>query len=229
MTEHSNEEKKKSARVEFFSDGVFSIAITLLVLELIHTLDSKDSTLVTGLLKNWHSFLAFIIGFVTILVCWINHHVAFEYIDKVDTKFLWVNGFLLFIVTLAPFSTAVVAEYLQTESSKALAVFGVNYILISIAAYSICYYALRHHLVPEEKREFFYSYSHIYRYGIYFTIFALFVCFLSVWVAILLYLILFFLFAAPKELTLRVEIIRKKKFKKSKPGKSKHKGESIND
>lgn len=219
MTEHSNDDKKKSARIEFFSDGVFSIAITLLVLELIHTLDAKDSALVPGLLKNWHSFVAFIIGFVTILVCWINHHVAFEYIEKVDTKFLWVNGFLLFIVTLAPFSTALLAEYLQTESSKALAVFGINYILISIAAYSICYYAHRHHLVPEENREFFYSYSLIYRYGIYYTIFALFICFISVWVAILLYLILFFLFAAPKELTLRVEKLRKKKFKKLKPGK----------
>ncbi len=217
MTESSKDKIKESARVELFSDGVFAIAITLLVLELIQILHPKtEIDLVTTCLKHWQSFLAFFIGFITILICWINHHVAFEFIYKVDTKFMWVNGFLLFIVTLTPFPTAILAEYLETESTVALAIFGFNYILISIAAYGICFYAYKHHLISEEDRHFFHSYSLIYRYAIYFNVLAFFVCFISTWVALCLYIILFSLFATPKELTVRLEKIRLRKRKKSK-------------
>jgi uncharacterized membrane protein len=213
MTETTkNNQKKESSRVELFSDGVFAIAITLLVLELIQILHPKtEIDLLTTFLNHWYSFLAFLIGFITILICWINHHVAFEFIQKVDTKFLWVNGFLLFIVTLTPFPTAILAEYLQKESTIALAVFGFNYILISIAANGICSYAYTHHLISEEDRTYFHSYRLIYRYAIYYTILAFFICFISTWVSICLYIILFALFAAPKELALRLEKIRMKK------------------
>jgi uncharacterized membrane protein len=134
---------KESSRIEAFSDGVFAIAITLLVLEIITTLhpDSEDG-LIKNLLHHWQSFLAFTIGFITILICWINHHIALEYVKKVDTAFMWVNGFLLFLVTITPFSTAILAGYLDKEGETALAIFGFNYILISIAADGICTYAL---------------------------------------------------------------------------------------
>ena len=168
MSGNPNFERKESARVEFFSDGVFAIAITLLVLELIQILHSNNEAgLLKTCLNHWHSFAAFFIGFVTILICWINHHVAFEFIYKVDTKFLWVNGFLLFVVTLTPFSTAILAEYLSKESTLALAIFGLDYILISIAAYGICKYAYTHRLIPEKDRTFFRAYSRIYLHGIF--------------------------------------------------------------
>jgi uncharacterized membrane protein len=217
MTEISKNERKESARVEFFSDGVFAIAITILVLELIQILHSKTETdLLTACLTHWYSFVAFFIGFITILICWINHHIAFEFIHKVDTKFLWVNGFLLFVVTLTPFPTAILAEYLSKESTLALAIFGFNYILISIAAFGICFYAYKHHLILEEDRIFFHSYSRIYLYAIYYTIAVFFICFISTWIAIGLYIILFSLFAAPKELILRVERIKMRKKSNSK-------------
>lgn len=213
MTETTNSsQKKESSKVELFSDGVFAIAITLLVLELIRILNPESKTnLLTTCLNHWQSFLAFLIGFTTILICWINHHVAFELIFKVDTKFLWVNGFLLFVVTLTPFSTAILAEYLQREGTAAAAVFGFNYILISIAAYGICSYAYKHHLILEENRTYFYSYTLIYRYGIYYTVLAFCICFISPWISVCLYIVLFTLFATPKELTLRLEKIRTRK------------------
>lgn len=213
-----NSQTKESARVELFSDGVFAIAITLLVLELIQILHSEaEMDLLTTFRHNWQSFLAFFIGFTTILICWINHHVAFEFIHKVDTTFLWVNGFLLFVVTITPFSTAVFAEYLEKESTTALAVFGFNYFLISIAANGICSYAYKHHLILEEDRSYFHSYTLIYRYGIYYTILAFFICFISTWIAIALYIMLFVQFAAPKELTLRLEKIRVRNRKNANP------------
>ncbi len=80
---------KETSRIEAFSDGVFAIAITLLVLELIQTLHfQSDEGLIKICLDHWRSFLAFSIGFITILVCWINHHIPFEYIRKVDTNLI---------------------------------------------------------------------------------------------------------------------------------------------
>jgi len=218
--EHKKNENKtkETSRIEAFSDGVFAIAITLLVLELIQILHSQSGN---GLLKtclhHWQSFLAFTIGFITILVCWINHHVAFEYIQKVDTKLMWINGFLLFVVTLTPFPTAVLAEYLEKESRTALAIFGFNYILISIAADAICTYAYNHYLIEEEHREYYYSYKLIYRYAIFFTLIAFLLCFVSIVVPIILYTLLFVLFAAPKEFSSRlykIRATRKSKMKK---------------
>lgn len=188
-----------TTRIETFSDGVFAIAITLLVLELIQTLHlQSDEGLIRTCLDHWRSFLAFSIGFITILVCWINHHIAFEYIQKVDTNLMWINGFLLFVVTITPFPTAVLAEFLEKEGGTALAFFGLNYFLVSIAAFGICNYTYRHHLIDEEQRGFYSSYKLIYGFGIIYTLIAFLLCFVSIIIPIILYIILFMLFASPK-------------------------------
>lgn len=211
---------KETTRIEFFSDGVFAIAITLLVLELIQTLHSHPGVgLLNTFFSHWQSFLAFCIGFITILICWINHHVAFEYIKKVDIKLMWINGFLLFLVTLTPFPTAILAEYFETEGRTALAIYGFNYVLISIAANSICSYAYNNHLIEEVHRNFFFSYKQIYRYAIIFTLIAFFLCFVSIVIPVFLYAILFTFFAAPKGFAAKLYKLRtagKKKIEKKK-------------
>ena len=192
---------KNTTRLEIFCDAVFAIAITLLVLELIQILYPRtDTGILQTLLHHWRSFLAFAIGFITIMVCWVNHHVAFEYIEKTDTRFLWINGFLMFIVTLIPFSTAILAEYLENEGNTALAIYGFNYILIGVAADGICLYARKHQLVKEEYREFFVSYELIYRYSIYYTIVAFLLCFISIVIPVIMYAVMFTMFASPKDL-----------------------------
>ena len=200
---------KETTRIDAFSDGVFGIAITLLVLELIQILHFQTSdSLLKTFLNHWQSFLAFLIGFITILVCWINHHFAFEYIKKVDTNLMWINGFLLFVVTLTPFPTAVLAEYLEKEGGTALAVFGFNYFLISIGADGICTYAYNHALIEEEDREYYYSYKLIYRYAIFYTLIAFLLCFVSIVIPLILYAILFAAFAAPTKFASRLNKIR---------------------
>ncbi len=67
---------------------------------------------------------------------------------------MWINGFLLFMVTLTPFPTAILAEFLATEGKSALALFGFNYFLIAIAAYSICAYAYSKNLIDEDAENF---------------------------------------------------------------------------
>ena len=209
--------EKETTRIDAFSDGVFGIAITLLVLELIQILHIQTSeSLLKTFLHHWQSFLAFLIGFITILVCWINHHFAFEYIKKVDTNLMWINGFLLFVVTLTPFPTAVLAEYLEKEGGTALAIFGFNYFLISIGADGICTYAYNHDLIEEEDREYYYSYKLIYRYAIFYTLIAFLLCFVSIVIPIILYTILFAAFAAPTKFAARLNKIRMARKKNNK-------------
>jgi uncharacterized membrane protein len=78
---------KETSRLETFSDGVFAIAITLLVLELIQILHPQDGeSLLESYLHHWEPFLAFLIGFLTILIGWINYHHVFAYIKKTQSK-----------------------------------------------------------------------------------------------------------------------------------------------
>jgi len=207
-----------TTRLETFSDGVFAIAITLLVLELIQMLHLRTEA---GVLKtfwhNWELFLAFFIGFVTIFICWINHSHALKYIEKVDDKFMWVNGFLLFMITLTPFPTAILAESIKDDGKTALLIFGFNYIMIAFAAYFICRYAYRNFLVEERSREYFYFIEKTYGYSIFYTIAVFFICLVSIPAAIALYILMFSVFALPKNFATflfnrrRRKIIRTKK------------------
>ncbi|HZV70299.1 MAG TPA: TMEM175 family protein [Saprospiraceae bacterium] len=205
MAQEPDVETKETTRLETFSDGVFAIAITLLVLDLITTLHPEsDEGLITTLLHHWRTFMAFTIGFITILICWINHHIAFEFIKRIDTSFIWINGFLLFVVTITPFSTAILAQYLEKEGSTAVAFFAFNYILISVAATSICSYAYHHRLIPDADRDTFYSYLLIYRFGLFYNIAAFLLSFVSIVIPLILYVLLFISFASPKKLAARV-------------------------
>ena len=208
---------KETARVEAFSDGVFAIAITLLVLELIQILHPQNGeSPFRFYLHHWEPFLAFLIGFLTIMVCWINHHHVFTYIKRTDSKLLWVNGLVLFIITFTPFPTAILAEYLAQEGKYALSIFGINYFIVSLASYWLCAYSYNKLLVDHEDREFFYCVRLTYAYSIPYTFVAFFVCFLYWPAAIVLYVILFLVFAFPKEFATRLLKRRQKKLRKSK-------------
>lgn len=191
-------ESKELLRLVTFSDGVFAIAITLLILELIQVLhNDTKGPLSQLLLDNWKSLVAFIIGFLTILICWINHHLVISYTHKADTNLFWINGFVLLVVTFTPFPTAILAEYLQEETHHALAFFGFNYFMMSLASYLISAYVLNR-LVRKTGNDLLYYHTLLYKYSIVYTLIAFFICFVSVPLAILLYLILFIVFASPK-------------------------------
>ena len=203
---------KETSRLEAFSDGVFSIAITLLILELIQILHEETrGVLLKNLFQHLNSFIAFLIGFLTILVCWINHHLVMSYIKKVDSTLMWVNGFVLLVVTFTPFPTAILAGYFGKESHTALAIFGFNYFMMSLAAYSITAYAYNKHLIEKDSREIFYGYKLLYKYSIIYTFLIFLVCFISVFAAIFLCCILFIVFAYPKEFSLKLLKLKKKK------------------
>lgn len=126
-------EEKETGRIEAFSDGVFAIAITLLVLEIKvpHIADLGRDTLAQKLLYQWPMYLAFTISFLTILIMWINHHRLFTVIKRSDDRFLLLNGLLLMTVTLVPFPTELMAEFIRhRDAATALHLYtGLNIVM----------------------------------------------------------------------------------------------------
>jgi uncharacterized membrane protein len=106
-----------TARLEAFSDGVFAIAITLLVLE-IAVPHVEGGELAHALVDEWPSFLGFALSFVTIGIMWMNHHGLFKDIERVDHTLLVLNLLLLMCISFVPFSTAVLAEYLNDPEGR---------------------------------------------------------------------------------------------------------------
>lgn len=109
------------SRVEAFSDGVFAIAITLLILEI--RVPHGEGNLWAGLLALWPSYIAFLMSFFVILIEWVNHHELLRMVRAVNYPFLFANGFLLFTVTFLPFPTAVLAAKLATPDAGAAVAF----------------------------------------------------------------------------------------------------------
>jgi uncharacterized membrane protein len=99
-------------RVEVFSDGVFAIAITLLVLDL-KIPEGEPGTLADRLLEQWPTYLAYFASFIYIGVVWVNHHALFTRISRVDIGVLWRNLAMLLVASILPFPTATLAYAMQ--------------------------------------------------------------------------------------------------------------------
>ena len=124
----------ETARIEAFSDGVFAIAITLLVLDLKVPKEAEHGPrLASALAAQWPAYLAFVTSFLTILVMWINHHRMFTLIGRADDRLLFYNGLLLMGVTLVPFPTSLVAEHLRDDGQRVAAlVYNGTFIFLGI-------------------------------------------------------------------------------------------------
>ena len=139
--------EKETGRLEAFSDGVFAVAITLLVFglqvpppETIHS--SRD--LIGALLLHWPSYFAFFISFATILIMWVSHHSMFKLIHKSDTLFMFANGFLLLLVTIVPFPTQLVSTYLTTSAATAACAIYAGLFMIINIAYNLLWWSAAH-------------------------------------------------------------------------------------
>jgi uncharacterized membrane protein len=128
--------RRDTDRPEAFSDGVFAIAITLLILDIKvpwHASATSSQEVLKMLARLWLSWWAFFLSFVTILIVWINHHWVFTPMESVHSPSLFANGLLLLAVTIIPFPTAFLAEYLNRPGMNiAVAVYCVTYLLLNI-------------------------------------------------------------------------------------------------
>lgn len=147
--------EKETSRVEAFSDGVFAIALTLLILGIkvpdLSNFATSDKLLLslTGL---WPSYFAFILSFLAVLIMWINHHGFFKYLRKIDTPFLYANGFLLLTVTFINFPTAVLAKYFETSAFNIASAFYCGSLLLINVSFNLVWFtsAFRRKLVKDE-------------------------------------------------------------------------------
>ena len=125
--------RSETARLEGFSDAVFAIAITLLVLDLKVPAPGNPGLLGKLLLDQWREYLAFLASFGTIGVMWMYHHELFTLIDRVDRTVLVLNGLLLLGVVIVPFPTAVATAYARHPDAKVAAMFHVGtFVMITI-------------------------------------------------------------------------------------------------
>ena len=120
-------------RLEAFSDGVFSIAITLLVLEIAIPL-AAEKDLLGALAAAWPSYLAYVISFLTIGWVWIGHAAITSHMEHCDGLFLRLNLLLLLVVAFLPFPTRLMADYFGNSEPERIAVTFYGIALLTIAA-----------------------------------------------------------------------------------------------
>jgi TMEM175 potassium channel family protein len=140
---------RDTSRLMAFSDGVFAITITLLVLEI--RPPSDDKNLLDGLLALWPSYLAYAVTFLFIGQVWANHHVMFDHIRAADRTVLLLNTLLLMVVAFLPFATSVLADALRSGNDQRTAVvfYGIAFDVTALTFNAVWQYACRHRLLSE--------------------------------------------------------------------------------
>jgi len=150
-------------RLEAFSDGVFAVAITLLVLNLAvagpGTPGHPNPPLLHQLGNLWPAFAAYVLSFFMIGIIWVNHHVVIRSFKAVDRTLLFLNLVLLLFVVLIPFATATVADYRLSDSKNgrvAMVLYGLVFLGMSVSFSSIFEWSLhgerRQQPLPPETR-----------------------------------------------------------------------------
>jgi len=141
------------SRVEAFSDGIFAIAATLLVLDL--AVPKPEPTLLDGFIHEWPAYAAYATSFLTIGIIWVNHHSVLERLERLDRGLMFLNVVFLLFVALIPFPTKVLAHYLQSggdDAHVAAAVYGVAMILMGVAFSVLNYYSSARGLIKAQRR-----------------------------------------------------------------------------
>jgi uncharacterized membrane protein len=139
--------ERNPERLVFFSDAVFAIAVTLLVLEIRPPEDTGH--LLHGLAALWPSYLAYAISFLLIGQVWANHHVMFDHIRAADRVVLLLNTALLMVVAFLPFATSVLAGALRTGHGQRVAVvlYGIAFDATALTFNAVWQYARRRGLL----------------------------------------------------------------------------------
>ena len=127
-----------TSRLETFSDGVFAIAATLLILDV----QATGSPLAHELLRIWPSYLAYAISFLTIGIIWVNHHTVMGQVGRVDRTYLFLTVGFLMAVAFLPFPTRLVAEHLRGTGAKAAALaYGITMTTTAVFFQGVWFYA----------------------------------------------------------------------------------------
>ena len=128
-------------RIETLTDGIFGIAMTILVLDIrvpmlpkgISTLDLQHRVLAI-----WPKFLVYVLSFVILAIFWVSHSIQFRYVRRANRNLFWINILVLMLIAFIPFSTHLLSEHI--EQQFAVAFYGTHLMLIWLALFLPWYY-----------------------------------------------------------------------------------------
>ena len=151
----------EKSRLEAFSDGVFAIVITLLILD-IRFPDVDYSQFKTTLVSLLPRILAYVMSFIIIGVYWVTHHNSMHAMRKTDRSFLWLNIFLLLCVSFIPFPTSLLGRY--PFQAGPIIIYGITLIVCNAVGYLMILYVWYHpHLAsPEFSKTYMRSHTPVY-------------------------------------------------------------------
>lgn len=142
-------------RMQFFSDAVFAIALTLLVLD-IRLPDGGTDDLLAALVALWPQAFAFALSFAVIALNWMNHHAKFRVIPRFDGTLMRLNFVLLFLVAWVPFPTSVLSDY--APQAPAVVLYAASVAALSLAQLATWIYAYRAGLTTPDVDAALYRY-----------------------------------------------------------------------
>jgi uncharacterized membrane protein len=139
----------ETSRIEAFSDGIFSIAATLLVLEL--KPPSQNMPFWQGIAAQWPGFASFLLSFMFIGIMWINHHRMFTHVKRADDVLMVMNLLLLLGVVWIPYPTSLMAQALTSGRMRDAAIlYNGSYLAIALLFNLLLYTAIRRGVVDRE-------------------------------------------------------------------------------
>jgi uncharacterized membrane protein len=148
-------ETNPNSRLEVFCDGVFAIALTLLIIDIkipSTVTINNDEDFWLAIRHIVPSILAFVISFIIIFITWVNHHNGAKLVNKSSASFIYTNGFLLLTVVFIPFPTSLVGEYILTDhAAPSIVFYNLLTVLQGFAWLLICKATLKDKLYINEK------------------------------------------------------------------------------
>jgi uncharacterized membrane protein len=144
----------RTGRLEAFSDGVFAIAITLLVLDIAVPRDA-GAHLARSVAGLWPSYLAYVVSFSTIGAIWLGHNAITEYLERADAVFVRLNLLLLLVVAFLPFPTRLFADFIREDKPERVAtnIYGVSLLVASALLLVLWRYAVHARLVRPDAAD----------------------------------------------------------------------------
>lgn len=180
-----------TTRLEALSDGVFAIAITLLVIEIGVPHLNGEQGLGDALRQLWPSYFGFAVSFLTIGVLWLNHHQMFKDIARADHTVTVLNLLLLMCVSFIPFPTAVLADFLRDGDQRlgAVLIYGATFTAMAVPYTALWLWVIRHPRLIDEhvSRERIHSRTVRYLPGAIMYGATMPVAYISPWISVVLF------------------------------------------
>jgi uncharacterized membrane protein len=141
----------RPGRLEAFSDGVFAIAVTLLVLDLAVPA-IEEGNVGHGLITGWPMYVAYLVSFASIGAAWVAHATITDHLERVDSVLMRLNLLLLFFVSLLPFPTKMFGEFAHHPAAErwAVTIYGITLLAIATMTSVVWRHAVSKHLISHE-------------------------------------------------------------------------------